>query len=197
MPQSDPFKVNLLEICKEKPPHKRSSSLLNEYESAALKRNPNLNLIEFFKEKANKHQEESIMSSDINSIYSSSSVANSPQRRKKKSATFSIVLHPSFNVKNIINEAEKHKSEHGKKISQVLKDVPKAKQSLYLLPCDKVNQYILIKDQISKLRKFPVKKFAFTEKDRKFYVFFIFRKNKNRFKNRIFTLWSRNKKTKI
>ena len=172
--QNDPFRVNLLDTCKEKTNNvKRSSSLLNEFETVALRKNPQINLIEFFKEKITKPpQGESFLSSEINSIYSSESLANSPIRKKKKSATFSIVLHPSFNVQSIIDEAEKHKMAHGKKISQVLKDVPKAKQSLFLKPCNKVNQYILVKDQISKLRKFPVKKLALTEKNRTFYVFF-------------------------
>ena len=197
--ENDPFRVNLLDICKEKAiPIKRSSSLLSEFETGALKKNPKINLIEFFKEKVAKTpQMESFLSSEINSIYSSESLANSPIRKKKKSATFSIVLHPSFNVQSIIDEAEKHKTAHGKKISQVLKDVPKAKHSLFLKPCDKVNQYILVKDQMSKLKKFSVKKLAFTEINRKFYVFsyFVFFIICFYEKKRIFTSW--NKKSKI
>lgn len=160
----DPFKINLLDIYRETPPLKRSSSVLTEYESMALKKNPKTNLIAFFKEKTKKNDE----SPHSSSFYSSRSF-NSP-RKTKKSATFSIVLHPSFNAQNIIKDVERQHSER-KKISQVLRNVPKTKYSLSLKPCDKINQYVLIKDIANKMKKFPVKKLAFTEKDKKqFYV---------------------------
>ena len=151
IPQIDPFKINLIDLYKEKTV-KRASSALNQHELDALKKNPNINLIEFFKEKDFKNNNsENPISSEINSSsYNSSSLYNSP-RKTKKSLTFSITLYPSLNAENLINNVKRKKMTannilHNKKVSTVLGHIPKAKASLMINVYDKINEYILINE---------------------------------------------------
>lgn len=138
----DPFKINLLEVLREKP-HKRSSSLLASAEVKEIN-DPQTNLIEFFKNQSFSrifHRESEVdlnlkWSSEWSSIYSYSS-SNSPAKQQKKSATFSINLKPTFK--------EEKKNGPKKKISNILGNIPKAKFSLSLHRYDRYNQYILIK----------------------------------------------------
>lgn len=110
----DPFKINLLEVLREKP-RKRSSSLLASVESKEIK-DPQINLIEFFKNQSFSRifQRESEVdlnlkwSSEWSSIYSYSST-NSPAKQQKKSATFSITLMPTCK--------EEKKNGHKKKLA--------------------------------------------------------------------------------
>lgn len=147
----NPFRINLVEVFRKNNKInqiKRSSSVLNEFEQREIKKNPQTNLIELFKNKmASKNNIQSshieLYSSDINSIYSSSSLS-SPMKQPKKSATFSIVLQPSFNAKEIIEEASK-KKQLKKQISNILGNVPKTKYSLAIKAYEKINQYILVK----------------------------------------------------
>lgn len=147
----NPFKINLVEALrknKQISQIKRSSSVLNDFEQREIKKNPQTNLIELFKNKIpsknNLHYSHvELYSSDINSIYSSSSLSS--PIKQKKSATFSIVLQPSFNAKQIIEEANK-KKQLKKQISNILGNVPKTKYSLAIKAYEKINQYILVKN---------------------------------------------------
>ena len=142
----NPFQINLLDLYNEKKPH-RSSSLLSEFQPEATKINPTTNLLEFFKEKTDKEENFNMNSLEISSFYSS----NSPNsiRKTKKSATFSLVLHPSFDINHFREKQGKEackKKSLEKKISRILANVPKARSSLSLKFYDKINQYILLKD---------------------------------------------------